>query len=194
MGHSADFSPGQWAAWDDGTVASRFSPAWGPVGMQTSISKTLGDWRAAALPQVTAGQDESGNWGGSTIAVLSSSKYQKQAAEFAEWFGGSGASWKILSGPVAGAYPGYEPLLNSSSFLGQTLKISGTQQYQEVFASAAKDMTAPEWPPIMNEVNTLWPTVFAGVGNGTETLSQAFTTMQTDLVKYAQAQGFTVSQ
>jgi multiple sugar transport system substrate-binding protein len=111
VGHAADFSPGQWAAWDNQTVAARFSPAWGPVGMQLSIKKTLGDWRAAALPQVTAGQTQSGNWGGSTVAVLSSSKYPKQAAEFAEWFGGSEASWKILSGPVAGAYPGYEPRL-----------------------------------------------------------------------------------
>jgi multiple sugar transport system substrate-binding protein len=194
VGHYADFSAGQWAAWDDQTVAARFSPAWGPVGMQLSVKKTLGDWRAAALPQVTAGQDESGNWGGSTIAVLSSSKYPKQAAEFAEWFGGSAASWKILSGPVAGAYPGYEPLLNNSTFLGQTLKISGSQQFQDVFAQAAKDMTASEWPPIMNEVNTLWPTVFAGVSSGTETLQAAFKTMQTDLVNYAQAQGFTVTQ
>ena len=194
VGHEADFSAGQWAAWDDESVAARFSPAWGPVGMQLSVKKTLGDWRAAQIPQVTAGQGESGNWGGSTIAVLSSSKYPRQAAEFAEWFGGSAASWKILSGPVAGAYPGYEPLLNSSSFLSQTLKISGTQEYQGVFAAAAKDMTAAQWPPIMNEVNTLWPTVFAGVSNGTETLQQAFTTMQNDLVKYARAQGFSVSQ
>ena len=95
---------------------------------------------------------------------------------------------------MAGAYPGYEPLLNSQTFLGQTLKISGSQQFQGVFAQAAKSMSAPEWPPIMNEVNTLWPTVFAGVSSGTETLPDAFKTMQSDLVKYAQAQGFTVTQ
>ena len=194
VGHYADFSPGQWAAWDNQTVAARFSPAWGPVGMQLSIKKTLGDWRAAPLPQVTVGQSQSGNWGGSTIAVLSSSQHPKQAAEFAEWFGGTAASWQILSGPVAGAYPGYEPLLNSPSFLAQTLKISASQHFQGVFAQAAKNMTAPEWPPIMNEVNTLWPTVFAGVSNGTETLPAAFRTMQADLVQYAQAQGFTVTQ
>ena len=95
---------------------------------------------------------------------------------------------------VAGAYPGYEPLLNSSSFLNQTLKISGSQQFQGVFAQAAENMTSSAWPPIMNEVNTLWPTVFAGVSSGTETLPDAFKTMQSDLVKYAQAQGFTVTQ
>jgi multiple sugar transport system substrate-binding protein len=194
VNHYADFSPGQWAAWDDQTVAARFSPAWGPVGMQLSIKKTLGDWRAAPLPQVTAGQDQSGNWGGSTIVVLASSAHQKQAAEFAEWFGGSAASWQILSGPVAGAYPGYAPLLDSQTFLSQTLKISGSDQFQSVFAQAAKNMSAPDWPPIMNEVNSIWPTVFAGVSNGTETLPAAFRTIQADLVKYAQAQGFKVTQ
>jgi multiple sugar transport system substrate-binding protein len=193
VNHYPDFSPGQWAAWDNETVVSRFSPAWGPVGMQLSTKKTLGDWRAAPLPQVTAGQVQSGNWGGSTIAVLASSKYARQAAEFAEWFGGSAASWQILSGPVAGAYPGYEPLLDSPAFLAQTLKISGSQHFQGVFAQAAENMTAPDWPPIMNEVNDIWPTVFAGVSNGTETLPAAFGTLQADLVKYAQAQGFTVT-
>jgi multiple sugar transport system substrate-binding protein len=194
VSHYPDFSPGQWAAWDNETVAARFSPAWGPVGMQLSIKKTLGDWQAAPLPQVTAGQYQSGNWGGSTIAVLTSSAHKKQAAEFAEWFGGSAASWQILSGPVAGAYPGYTPQLDNPAFLGETLKISGSNQFQSVFAQAAQNMAAPDWPPIMNEVNTIWPTVFAGVSNGTETLPAAFSALQAQLVRYAQAQGFKVSQ
>jgi hypothetical protein len=46
----------------------------------------------------------------------------------------------------------------------------------------------------MNEVNTIWPTVFAGVSNGTETLPAAFSALQAQLVRYAQAQGFKVSQ
>jgi multiple sugar transport system substrate-binding protein len=194
VSHYVDFSPSQWSAWDNETVAARFSPAWGPVGMQLSIKKTLGDWRAAQIPQVSAGQHQTGNWGGSTIAVLASSPHAKQAAEFAEWFGGSMASWRILSGPVAGAYPGYQPLLNSPSFLAQTLKISGSQHFQGVFAQAAKTEPAPDWPPIMNEVNSIWPTVFAGVSNGTESLPAAFRTLQSDLVRYAKSQGFSVTQ
>ena len=162
--------------------------------MQLSIKKTIGDWRAAAMPESKPGQVLSGNWGGSTIAVLSSSKYPKQAAEFAEWFGGTTASWKILSGPVAGAFPGYKPLLDSPSFQATTLPISGSQHFQTVFAQAANNMIAPQWPPIMSYASTMWPTVFAGVSNGTETLSAAFRTMQSDLVTYAKGQGFSVSQ
>ena len=39
---AADFSPEQWSNLDSGKNAARLSPAWGPVGMQLSISKTIG--------------------------------------------------------------------------------------------------------------------------------------------------------
>ncbi|HWD68735.1 MAG TPA: extracellular solute-binding protein [Solirubrobacteraceae bacterium] len=190
---AADFSPAQWADFSDEAAASRLSPAWGPVGMQLSIKKTLGDWRAAPLPQVKAGADYAGNWGGSTVAVIAGTAHAKQAEEFARWFGGSEASWKILSGPVGGAFPGYLPLLNSKAFQDTKLKISGNSTYNSVFASAAKHVVAADWPPIMTAALTQWTTTFAGVVTGNETLPQAFKKFQAQMVKYAQAQGFKVT-
>ena len=64
---AADFSPAQWSNLDSGADAARLSPAWGPVGMQLSIKNTIGDWRAAPMPQAQAGQNLAGNWGGSTL-------------------------------------------------------------------------------------------------------------------------------
>ena len=190
---AADFSPAQWSNLDSGVNAARLSPAWGPVGMQLSIKNTIGDWVTAKMPQVNAGDNLSGNWGGSTLAVVKGTKHAKQAAEFVKWFGGSSASWKILSGPVAGAFPGYLPQLNSSSFQATTLKITGTTKPNVVFAEAAKHMVDPEWPPIMTAALTQWTSTFAGVTKGTETLPQAFTAFQAQLVSYAKSQGFTVS-
>lgn len=190
----ADFSPGQWSNLDTGVDAVRFSPAWGPVGMQLTTKATLGNWRAAAMPQTQAGQQLSGNWGGSTVAVLAQGKHAKQAAEFAEWFGGTAASWQILSGPVAGAFPGYTPLLNSAAFQARTLPISGSSHPNAVFAAAAEHEVNPQWPPIMTAALTQWTTSFAGVVNGTETLPQAFTSYQKAVVAYATSQGFTVTQ
>jgi len=190
---AADFSPEQWADFDTGVDAVRFSPAWGPVGMQLNMKASIGDWRAAPMPQATAGQLLSGNWGGSTIAVFAQSKHPKEAAEFAEWFGGSADSWKILSGPVAGAFPAYLPLLNDSTFQSTTLPISGDSQPNKVFAQAAQNMVAPQWPPIMTAALTQWTDTFGGVTKGTETLPDAFKAYQAALVKYAKAQGFTVS-
>jgi multiple sugar transport system substrate-binding protein len=86
---AADFSPTQWADLDSGADAARVSPAWGPVGMQGSIKKTIGSWRAAPMPQTTAGQNATGNWGGSTLAVIKGTAHAKEAAEFVKWFGGS---------------------------------------------------------------------------------------------------------
>ncbi len=189
----ADFSPAQWSNLDSGADAARLSPAWGPVGMQLSIKKTIGDWRAAPMPQVTAGQNLSGNWGGSTLAVIAGTTHAKQAAEFVQWFGGSADSWKILSGPVAGAFPGYLPLLNSTTFQDTKLPISASSTPNAVFASAAQHMVSPQWPPIMTAALTQWTSTFAGVTKGTETLPQAFRTFQQQMVKYAQAQGFTVT-
>lgn len=190
---AADFSPEQWSDFDSGKSAARLSPAWGPVGMQLSIKKTIGDWRTAPLPQVTAGGTASGSWGGSTLAVIKGTAHAQAAATFVKWFGGSSAAWKILSGNVAGAFPGYLPLLNSPAFLKRTLPITGKSKSNVVFADAAKNMPAVQWPPIMTAALTQWTSTFAGVTQGTETLQQAFTTFQSQLVKYATSQGFDVT-
>jgi multiple sugar transport system substrate-binding protein len=189
----ADFSPAQWANFDGGINAVRFSPAWGPVGMQLSTKKTIGAWQAAPMPQAKAGDNLSGNWGGSTVAVFAQSKHQAAAAEFAEWFGGSDAAWKILSGPIAGAFPAYLPLLNDPSFLARKLPISGDTTPNTVFATAAQHMVAPQWPPFMTAALTQWTTSFAGVTKGTTTLPDAFKNYQDAMVKYAKSQGFTVT-
>lgn len=189
----ADFSPAQWANLDSGANAARLSPAWGPVGMQLSIKKTIGAWKTAPMPQVHAGQQLSGNWGGSTLAVIEGTPHAKESAEFVKWFGGSSDSWKILSGPVAGAFPGYLPLLNSSTFQKTTLPITGTSTSNVVFSAAAQHMINPEWPPIMTAALTQWTTTFAGVTKGTETMPQAFASFQKSMETYAKAQGFTIT-
>ena len=191
---AADFSPAQWANLDKGADAARISPAWGPVGMQGSIKKTIGDWRAAPMPQKQAGQNLQGNWGGSTLAVVKGTAHAKEAATFVKWFGGSADAWKILSGDVAGAFPGYTPLLDSPAFQSRTLPISGTSQPNKVFAKAAQSAAPAQWPPIMTAALTQWTSTFAGVSKGTETLPQAFASFQQQMVKYAKSQGFTVTE
>ncbi|MET8810125.1 extracellular solute-binding protein [Streptomyces sp. NPDC004546] len=191
---AADFSPAQWSNLDSGANAARISPAWGPVGMQGSIKKTIGSWRAAPLPQQQAGQSAGGNWGGSTLAVVKGTPHAKEAAKFAKWFGGSADAWQILSGDVAGAFPGYQPLLNSPAFQSRMLPISGTSQPNKVFAKAAQDLRPIQWPPIMTAALTQWTSTFAGVTKGTETLPEAFKTFQKQMVSYAKAQGFKVTE
>jgi multiple sugar transport system substrate-binding protein len=194
INHTSDFSPVFWKNLDSGVDASWLNAAWSPADMAPNLSKTIGDWRAAPLPLESASADIAGSWGGSTFAVIKGTKYPKQAAEFAEWYGGSMSSWKLLSSPAAGAFPGYTPLLDSSSLANATIPLSGSSKPNQVYASAAANVAAIQWPPFMTEALTEGTSVFAGVLNGTETVPQAFQAYQADLVKYAQAQGFTVTQ
>jgi multiple sugar transport system substrate-binding protein len=70
ISHDADFVD----AWYQGFAKDRYagwlSAAWGPIFLQEYTKNSKGKWRAQALPQWEEGQNVSGNWGGSTLAVL----------------------------------------------------------------------------------------------------------------------------
>jgi multiple sugar transport system substrate-binding protein len=178
---------------DKSIDASWLSSAWGPSYFLPDAKSTLGDWRAASLPQWTAGADVSANWGGSSYPVFAQSQHPQQAAQFAEWLNATMASWNITKTAPSLLFPTYVPLLNSTSYKDLNNPLSGTSDPNVAFTGAASNITSDQWPPFMTEALNEASTVFAGVENGKETLQQAFTTMQNNLVSYAKAQGFTVS-
>ena len=67
-----DFTDQWYQGLANGKYASWQTAAWGPVFLQGTAGNTSGLWRATPLPQWEAGENVSGNWGGSTDAVLSS--------------------------------------------------------------------------------------------------------------------------
>ena len=66
-------------------IAGWLTAAWAPVFLQGTIKPTSGKWAATSLPQWAAGQNVSGNWGGSTDVVLNSSKNKIAAYELAKF-------------------------------------------------------------------------------------------------------------
>lgn len=52
-----------------GQVASWIGPQWGDALLRGQAPGTQGKWRVAPLPQWTAGQNASANWGGASTAV-----------------------------------------------------------------------------------------------------------------------------
>jgi multiple sugar transport system substrate-binding protein len=178
---------------DNGVVlTSPLESAWAPSYFQPDAKKTLGDWRAAALPQWTAGANVSANWGGSTYPVFSQSKHPAQAAEFSEWLTGNQASWTILKTPPSELFPTYLPLLNDPSFKSLTYPVSGTSQPNQVFSVAATEIQPVQWPPFMTEALNQALTTFQPALDGKATVQQVFQTFQNQEVSYAKAQGFTV--
>ncbi len=61
------------AGLDNGTYASWVTAAWGPALMSSSMKASVGKWRAAKMPQWTAGEYAVSNWGGSTVAAMAGS-------------------------------------------------------------------------------------------------------------------------
>jgi multiple sugar transport system substrate-binding protein len=190
---TTDVSATSFADLDKGIDASWLSSAWGPSYFAPDAKTSLGNWRAAALPQWTAGANVAANWGGSTYPVFTQSKHPKEAAEFSEWLNATDASWNITKTAPSSLFPTYLPLLNSSSYKSITVPLSGSSTPGVQFTAAASQIQGVPWPPFMTEALTQSATVFAGVMNGKQTLQTAFKNFQNVLVNYAKAQGFTVS-
>lgn len=178
---------------DKGVTAAAIFSAWAPSYFVADVKQSMGQWRAAPLPQWSAGANVGADWGGSTYPVFTQSKHPKEAAEFSEWLTSTDASWNIVKTPPSSLFPTYLPTLNSTSFTSLTYPISGSSQPNQVFSSAAKNIPATPWPPFMTQALTQANTTFGGVLSGKETMQQAFAAFQTAEVSYAKAQGFTVS-
>jgi multiple sugar transport system substrate-binding protein len=190
---STDISAEQYGNMDKGIDASWLSSAWGPSYSAPGIKATAGQWRTAPMPQWSAGANVAANWGGSSYPVFTSSKHLAQAAEFSEWLNGTTAAWGTEVTPPSSLFPTFKPEATSSTFSDLTFPASGSSHPNAVFAQAGKNATAVQWPPFMTEALTLSGTTFAGVLNGKETLQSAFSAFQSQLVKYAKSEGFTVS-
>jgi multiple sugar transport system substrate-binding protein len=178
---------------DNGTIAASIFSAWAPSYFAADVKRSMGQWRAAPLPQWTAGQSIGADWGGSTYPVFSQSKHPKEAAEFSEWLTATDASWSIVKTPPSSLFPTYLPTLQSSSFKALTYPVSGSSQPNQIFSAGALSIPQTPWPPFMTQALTQATTTFGGVMTGKETLQQAFATFQQQEVAYAKAQGFTVT-
>jgi multiple sugar transport system substrate-binding protein len=178
---------------DKGVIAAAIDSAWAPSYFAPNAKATLGDWRAAPLPQWTAGTRVEMDWGGSTYPVFKQSKHPAEAAQFAEWLTATDEAWNIVKTPPSSLFPAYVPLLDSPAFKGITYPVSGSSHPNEVFAAAADHLAPIQWPPFMPAAISQALTTFGAVANGKQTLPQAFQSYQGQMVKYAKAQGFTVS-
>jgi multiple sugar transport system substrate-binding protein len=79
------YTPEWNAALGDGTLLAWPSAIWAPGVLANVAEGTKGRWAMAPLPQWSAGENRTGNWGGSSTAVSAGSEHVEAAAEFALW-------------------------------------------------------------------------------------------------------------
>ncbi len=180
----AGFNTGKYATW--------LTAAWGPLFLAGSAKDTSGKWRAAPLPQWKAGENISGNWGGSTTAVMSTSKNPIAAAVFAEFINTSEESALALALEPQFLFPATKATASDPRFTSAKSVFFGGQQVNKLFGeinnTVAKDF---QWSPFQDQIYTEWAVVGKAIAEKTDVLV-ALNTFQANVVKYAKDQGFTV--
>lgn len=182
------------AGYNKGKYASHIGAAWGMGVITGSAADTSGKWRVAPLPQWKAGDKISGNWGGSTVAVMSTSKNQIAAAKFADWINTDpDAAYALTQAPTFD-FPVISRVLTSKSWLSTAPAFFGGQKVMTEFAAYNKTVgTAYEWSPFQDQVYTLWTNNVLNAITKKQDTAAAVDKWQADVVAYAKDQGYTVT-
>lgn len=181
-----------WQAWAKGKYACWIAGGWAPAPIESNIPQTNGKWSVSPVPQWSAGADVSAENGGSSNAVPTTSKNKLAAIAFAEWLNSSEQGAQVLN--QGGLFPATTALLNSSSFLGETNPLFGSQQYNTVLADSAKHVaTGWQYLPFQVYANSVFKDSVGNAIGSAGNLSSAFATWQNTIVSYGKQQGFSVT-
>lgn len=187
-----DFNDAWYQGLANGKYAGWLTAAWGPVFLQGTAQGTSGLWRAAPLPQWEEGQNVSGNWGGSSDAVMASTKNPIAAYKLAEFLNHDEASALQLATEQF-LFPPQKSVLENTEFLDQASEFYGGQEVNKLFAEISDTVdTDFQWLPFMDYVYSSYEETMGTVIAGKGDIAAALDTWQDQLVSYAESQGFTV--
>ncbi len=194
VSNDADFNDNWYQGFNSGKYAGWPSPAWAPVFLAGSAKSTAGKWAAAKIPQWEAGQDVSGNWGGSSDAVLSSSQHKIAAYELVKFINSDQESTLKLANEQF-LFPTLKSTLQDSSFVDQKSDFYGGQQVNKLFTGISDTVDVKfEWLPFMDYVYSSYNDTLGKAISDKTDLKKGLSDWQTAVVAYAKKQGFTVTQ
>lgn len=187
-----DFTDQWYQGLSAGTYASWLTAAWGPVFLQGTAENTSGLWRAAQLPTFEAGSTATGNWGGSTDAVIASTKNPIAAAELARWINvEKEPATKFATEQFL--FPPSQTVQADPAFIDAAPEFYGGQQVNKLFTDFAANVdTDFEWLPFMDYVYSSYEDVMGPAITGRGDMKGALASWESQLKTYAQDQGFTV--
>ena len=189
-----DFTDSWYQGLASGQYAGWLTAAWGPLFLQGTAAKTAGLWRAAPLPDQMAGDAASGNWGGSSDAVLKSSKNPIAAYELAKFINTNTQSALMLTQKQS-LFPTNNAVLQSSAFANAKSAFYGGQQVNKLFSQISTTVnTKFEWLPFTDYAYSSFNDTLGDAIAKKGDLSAGLDAWQAALVSYATQQGFTVKQ
>jgi multiple sugar transport system substrate-binding protein len=190
---AADFNNDWYAGLASGKYASWLVAAWGPDNLTGAVAKTSGKWTAQAMPQYNVSKPVSSFWGGSSDAVLKSSKNPIVAYEFAKFLNTDPSSTILESTSSQELYPATTATLNNPKFVNQKNAFFGGQQVNKLFGQITTTVNPNfPWLPFMDFVYTNYNTTLgAAIANKGDMLA-GLKAWQDQVVAYAKQQGYTV--
>ncbi|WP_243065212.1 ABC transporter substrate-binding protein [Humibacter sp. RRB41] len=187
-----DFTDAYYQGLAQNKYASWLVAAWGPVFLQGTVKSTSGKWRAGDIPQWTAGANVSGNWGGSSDAVMAATKNPIAAYELAKFINNDEASTVMLANKQF-LFPTTNATLTDPKFVDQKSEFYGGQQVNKFFAGVSSTVDKKfEWLPYMDYVNSSYTNTLGKAIANHGDLKAALAQWQQQVVSYGKQQGFTV--
>jgi multiple sugar transport system substrate-binding protein len=179
-------------AFDTGKYATWIAAAWSPVLLTNVTKASVGHWRAAYMPQWTAGEKITSNWGGSTFGAFKSTQHPAEASLFAAFMATDPVGSRMWNTEQF-LFPVLKGLLDDKELMGHKYDFYGGQAVNEVFAEASSNVAQGfEFSPFHDfYASSLNDALGAAVG-GNGTLADALDKLQETVVAYATDQGYTV--
>ena len=182
------FTPAEFKAWTDGSLASVIGAAWFPLLMEPNAPKASGKWAVAPLPQWDPVHPTGANYGGSAHAVFSGADHPAEAAEFAAWLTRNAKAFNLLATSTPAAIAG-----QSSAKVDQPVEYFQNQPIYSIFRDAGGDVdTSFEWAPNMTFVYSSMSDGLTAVIQGQSTIPQALRQAQGKVVDNLDSQGIEV--
>ena len=193
VSHDPDFTDAWFQGFARGKYAGWISAAWGPVVLQDYTKRSKGQWHAQALPTWREGERASGNWGGSTLAVLKQSKHPAAAAEFARWVLTERRPVEMFMFERF-LFPAQSFMLHNRAWLTKKYAFYGGQEVNQVFAGMANAVdTDWQWAPIHEYVATQGDDIRAKFVRQGKGLTASLRPWQDAVLNYAEEQGLSVA-
>jgi multiple sugar transport system substrate-binding protein len=188
-----DFTDSWFQGLARGKYATWLTAGWGPVFLTGSAKSTAGKWRAAPLPQWDAAKPASGNWGGSTSAVIKGTKNPIAAAKFAEFLNTDAETTKMFTTEQF-FFPATKALLADPAFTGQKPAFYGGQDVNKVFADINATVDAQfQWPPFLDQAVNDWDETVGKSFADKSDVGASLDAWQQRVTDYAKNQGFKVA-
>ncbi|MFG3201137.1 ABC transporter substrate-binding protein [Streptomyces sp. NPDC048192] len=187
------YQPAWNKAMDTGQEIAWVSAVWAPGTLTTAAPDTKGKWAMAPLPQWSAGQDVTGNWGGSSTAVTTDSAHKEAAARFAAWLNTDPSALNALA-KEGGIYPASTSAQLSGAFTNPPAFFSNQPDFYTKAAGIAKTTAPSAWGPNVNVAYAAFNDAFGAAAKSRSDFTAALDTMQDATVADLKKQGFGVSR